>query len=255
MLFRAHPLDGAMLYFHPPTGTHVRVEAPATAGLRRSSPRVVMFGITNACNLRCTYCSRDPSRESLWTVDAAVEVLGGLATAGALEVALGGGEPFAFRGLFDLVRRLRAETSLAVHVTTNGTLLDDALLARFGGLFGQVRLSLHDRPEANWRLAAGALSRAGQRWGRMSSSRPRCWRTFRRSCSSSRRSEPATSRCFPTSGPRPRGGSMRTVTGLSRRSSARALCPAGSPFASATASTSPICSLRSPPIAAAASTS
>jgi hypothetical protein len=50
-IFRAHPLDGAMLYFHPATGTHVRVATDATRELRRRAPRVAMFGITNHCNL------------------------------------------------------------------------------------------------------------------------------------------------------------------------------------------------------------
>src|SRR5262245_50150589 len=106
--FRAFELDGAVLYFHPPTGTNVRVATPATRGARRRAPRVVMFGITNACNLACAFCSRDRRRDSLWTAASAAETLRGLARAGTLEVAFGGGEPFAFRGFAELVAELAA---------------------------------------------------------------------------------------------------------------------------------------------------
>src|SRR4051794_37728922 len=105
--FRAHPLDGGALFFQPSTGTTLRLENDATRALRQSAPRVVMFGITNACNLRCAYCSRDVARESAWTADSAADVLAGLSDAGTLEVAFGGGEPFAFRGFLELLEELR----------------------------------------------------------------------------------------------------------------------------------------------------
>jgi MoaA/NifB/PqqE/SkfB family radical SAM enzyme len=161
--FREHPLDGALLYFHPETGTSVHVRTEATRQFRRRAPRVVMFGITNACNLRCVFCSRDAATPSLWSVDAAAEVLEGLAEAGVLEVAFGGGEPFAFRGFDQLLLRLYATTALALHVTTNGELATSYTLACLAGVVGQVRLSLYDgRP---WRDAACRFAGEGIRWG------------------------------------------------------------------------------------------
>lgn len=161
--FRAHPLDGAMLYFHPATGTHVRVETAATRALQRQAPRVAMFGITNHCNLQCGFCSRDTDRPSAWTVASAAEVLRGLAAAGTLEVAFGGGEPFAFRGFAELVAELHATTTLALNVTTNGTLIRGDRFGAYAGRFGQVRVSLYeDNP---WREAGEGLSDHGQRWG------------------------------------------------------------------------------------------
>lgn len=160
--FRAHALDGAQLYFQPASGVHVRVATAATAGLRRRAPRVAMFGITNACNLACDFCSRDVARPSAWTVATAAAALRGLHDAGTLEVAYGGGEPFAFRGFAELVAELDATTTLAQHVTTNGTLIDDAMWARYAGRFGMVRLSIYDE---TWRAAAATLSAYGQRWG------------------------------------------------------------------------------------------
>jgi MoaA/NifB/PqqE/SkfB family radical SAM enzyme len=161
--FRAFPLDDALLFFQPSSGTSVRVQNERTRGLRRRAPRVAMFGITNRCNLTCDFCSRDTSRESVWTVESAARVLQGLAAAGTLEVAFGGGEPFSFRGFRELLSELHHTTSLAMHVTTNGTLLDARSFAPYRGLLGQVRVSIYDDPR--WLVAARALSDAGQLWG------------------------------------------------------------------------------------------
>ncbi len=159
--FRAYALDGAALFFQPATGVHVRV-ARGAAQLRRRAPRVAMFGITNACNLACDFCSRDTTRDSAWTVATAAAALRGLHDAGTLEVAYGGGEPFAFRGFAELVAELDATTTLAQHVTTNGTLITAASWPRFAGRFGQVRISIYDD---GWRAAAATLAAHGQRWG------------------------------------------------------------------------------------------
>lgn len=161
--FREYPLDGALLRFHPATGTHVRIENPATRNLRRLAPRVVMFGITNKCNLSCDFCSRDAQRDSAWSVQSAVDVLRGLSEAGTLEVAFGGGEPFAFRGFAELIDILHDTTPLALNVTTNGTLIRRNTFAPYAGRFGQVRVSLYD--EVRWRDAGAVLSEYGQRWG------------------------------------------------------------------------------------------
>lgn len=161
--FRAYALDGARLFFHPPSGTHVRVATPVTANSQRVAPRVAMFGITNACNLRCDFCSRDVERPSLWSVESAFEVLSGLAEAGTLEVAFGGGEPFAFRGFAELVDALHRATPLAIHVTTNGTLLDTRSWGAFAGRLGIVRLSIYEG-EA-WHTSAETLREEGQRFG------------------------------------------------------------------------------------------
>jgi hypothetical protein len=148
-----------MVYFHPPTGTYLRVISEHTQHLVSDAPRAVMFGITNACNLRCDFCSRDQARDSLWTVDSAFEVLRDLANAGTLEVAFGGGEPFLFRGFATLIRRLHAETALALHVTTNGTHL--GALAELRGMLGIVRVSVYEQTD----LVTIAAAMTSQKWG------------------------------------------------------------------------------------------
>lgn len=161
--FRDYALDGALLRFHPASGTNVRIENSSTQNLRRVVPRVAMFGITNLCNLSCDFCSRDVQRESAWTVASAAQVLRDLSHAGVLEVAFGGGEPFAFRGFADLVDELHETTPLALNVTSNGLLIREKNFARYANRLGQVRLSIYEDPR--WRDAAQVLSSCGQKWG------------------------------------------------------------------------------------------
>lgn len=161
--FRSYSLDGARLFFHPRSGTSIRVCNDATAAERRRAPRVAMFGITNACNLSCDFCSRDVARKSAWTVASAFDALKGLADAGTLEVAFGGGEPFTFRGFSKLVAKLSDETPLALPVTTNGTLLTEDSWPAFANRFGQVRLSIYE--DSTWRRCAKLFAKTEQRWG------------------------------------------------------------------------------------------
>lgn len=162
-LSRTIPLDGALASFDRDTGRLVVADGPETAHLVQRAPRVVQFGITNACNLACTFCSRDVHARSAWTPETAFRLLADLAEAGTLEVAFGGGEPLAFKGFAELVLRLHRETPLALSFTTNGTLLDDATLARVRACVGQIRLSIYD--DEDWRAALARLVRHDVRFG------------------------------------------------------------------------------------------
>ncbi len=122
-----------------------------------------MFGITNRCNLACAFCSRDLHAESAWTADEAFAMLADLARGGVLEVAFGGGEPFAFRGFESLVSRLYDETPLAVHVTTNGLLATRDRLRGLRGKLGELRLSLYD--DNDWRHTIALLVDEQVRFG------------------------------------------------------------------------------------------
>ena len=163
MTFREFPMHGAMLMFDRDSGSNVLLDGPETASLRPIAPRVVQFGITNQCNLACTFCSRDAGAESAWTADSAFTVLSELAAAGVLEVAFGGGEPWTFRGFAALVRRLHAETPLAVNFTTNGIALTRARLADIAGCYGQIRISLYD--DNAWRDRVALCADAAAQFG------------------------------------------------------------------------------------------
>ena len=163
MSLRELPMHGAMLLFDRDTGTNILLDGPETAALRPIAPRVVQFGITNRCNLACTFCSRDLTATSAWTADTAFTLLADLAAAGVLEVAFGGGEPWMFHGFSALVRRLHAETPLAVNITTNGLALTPARLAEIAGCYGQIRISLYD--DNAWRARVATCAAARARFG------------------------------------------------------------------------------------------
>ncbi|MEJ7600668.1 MAG: radical SAM protein [Kofleriaceae bacterium] len=152
---RRYALDGALLLFDRRTGMTALCDGEETRHLCRRVPRVVQFAITNACNLACSFCSRDTDEASAWTLGTALAMLRDLSRAGTLEVAFGGGEPFVFRGFPQLLHRLRDETELAVSVTTNGTRLDDAMLDAIAGAYAQLRVSLYD--ETEWRTTLARL--------------------------------------------------------------------------------------------------
>jgi hypothetical protein len=156
-------LDGARLWFHAGTGLNVRMDTQATRTLRRVSPRVVMFGITNRCNLSCGFCSRDVHAGSDWTVDSAFTMLDGLARAGVLEVAFGGGEPLAFPAFDELIARLGEGTPLAVNFTTNGVLLTEERLQKLVPWVGEIRLSIYD--DNPWEDAVARLAATEARFG------------------------------------------------------------------------------------------
>lgn len=160
---RRFPLDGKLLLFDRETGMNALCEGPETKALRQRAPRVVQFGITNRCNLTCGFCSRDLSAESRWTADSAFAMLAGLAAHGVLEVAFGGGEPWAFAGFAPLLRRLYEQTPLAVSLTTNGLLLTPQRLAAIEGAYGQIRLSLYE--DNDWPSRVAMLAAAGARFG------------------------------------------------------------------------------------------
>ena len=157
---RKFAMRDAVLLFDRDRGTNILVDAPGTAPV---APRVIQFAITNRCNLACSFCSRDVDAASAWTPDSAFAVLAGLANEGVLEVAFGGGEPFAFKGFTQLVRRLYEGTPLAVNATTNGLLVTRARLAEIAGMYGQLRLSLYD--DNAWRERVAMFAGEGARFG------------------------------------------------------------------------------------------
>ena len=107
----------------------------------------IRLSVTDRCNLRCTYCRTGfetfiphPSilryEEMEQLIDLAVSL-------GVEKVRLTGGEPFARRGFLDFLSRLRAEhPALDIRLTTNGTLIGDAIpVLRDLGING-INLSL-----------------------------------------------------------------------------------------------------------------
>ncbi len=116
-------------------------------------PHVVVWEITNRCNMRCLHCEggagrRDP--EELTTAEA-LNLCDQIAALGCVRCNLSGGEPL-LREDWPLLARRLADRGVAVHVVTNGTLLDQEAVrqAEQAGVVG-VAVSLdglqatHDR--------------------------------------------------------------------------------------------------------------
>ncbi|MFA6208107.1 MAG: radical SAM protein [Candidatus Obscuribacterales bacterium] len=160
---RRFPLDGALLLFDRDSGLNAFCEGSETAHLKQAAPRVVQFGITNSCNLACTFCSRDLIAKSEWTLEQAFTILADLAQLGVLEVAFGGGEPWTFPKFAELVCRLHDETPLAVNFTTNGLAMTAESLSAIRGKYGQLRLSLYENN--NWRFKIRQLVESEARFG------------------------------------------------------------------------------------------
>ena len=97
------------------------------------------LGLTERCNLRCTYCMPAagvplaPTRAML-TTDELVRVASVLAGAGVDKVRLTGGEPLVRKDAVEVAERLGRLGLRSLAITTNGLLLADRLaaLARAG---------------------------------------------------------------------------------------------------------------------------
>lgn len=117
---------------------------------------VVVWRITQACNLSCPFCSYDRTRAIPRTEADLATVLNFGAVLAAFQRETGrrvlvswiGGEPFLWRHLRAATAHLVGSCGLAVSVTTNGTALQSPELREFAGdHFAELTLSV-DAPDA-----------------------------------------------------------------------------------------------------------
>jgi hypothetical protein len=139
------------------------MEGEETAHLQRVAPRVLLFAVTNACNLTCPFCYRNQQSPSLWRYDSLLRFCREADAWGVLEVAFGGGEPMVFPRWRELICELHETTRLCINFTTNGTLLSESFLRGIAGHYGQIRLSIYD--DNNWPATVRLLVRCNARFG------------------------------------------------------------------------------------------
>ena len=140
------------------------------------APLKAYVDLTNRCNLACRHCITDSSP----AVDTSVELtgerivalVGELARIGVLEVGVAGGEPFLHPAWAAIMREVTAQ-GMNLIVTTNGLLLDDAVIEQLRSIRPfDVRVSFdggeafHDRVRGKGTYRASlagmaALVRAG----------------------------------------------------------------------------------------------
>jgi radical SAM protein with 4Fe4S-binding SPASM domain len=114
------------------------------------APFLVVWNLTNACNLKCKHCYQragTPAPDEL-TLEEKRKVVNELADAGVVSIAFSGGEPLMHPDFFPIVAEAR-KRGMFVAVATNGTMIDEKMAQRLkdGGV-GYVEISLDStRPE------------------------------------------------------------------------------------------------------------
>ena len=99
-----------------------------------SAPIKVDFELLPYCNLRCFHCfsNSGPQEPRIGLPFSKIEALcDELAGLQVFKIFLGGGEPFARRDIFDILR-VAARHSLTVSISTNGALLTERQLDALG---------------------------------------------------------------------------------------------------------------------------
>lgn len=105
------------------------------------APRTLSIALTNRCNLNCHYCYAPKSDHSL-PIDFVKEIAAIFDKLGTLELTFGGGEPFMYHDITDLVQWLWANTKLGINITTNGHLLDAYTVEKIKGNISSLRFSI-----------------------------------------------------------------------------------------------------------------
>lgn len=105
--------------------------------------------VTRRCNLRCDYCFVGWSRDwtSVMPVPIALQII--REGAGQFQILhLTGGEPFAYRALFELIEAGLELGYEEIMINTNGTLLNDGIGQRLAGYGSRMHISVSlDGPE------------------------------------------------------------------------------------------------------------
>ena len=121
------------------------MRSPALTDEALRAPVNVTWEITEDCNLACRHCLsadlRAAQRGEL-AFEECRRIVDDLAAADVFQINFGGGEPFLRDDFMELLAYAQAK-GITTCVSTNGTLLDDRLVARLAamdGLFLQVSL-------------------------------------------------------------------------------------------------------------------
>ncbi|MEX2704998.1 MAG: radical SAM protein [Candidatus Freyrarchaeum guaymaensis] len=113
------------------------------------TPFLLVFHITGRCNLRCAYCYASPYERIDLTFEEAENVLSQAAGLGTKHVILSGGEALLHPDFYRIAERVN-ELGMRVHLTSNGTLIDDTVAEKLKSLDAFVTISLDgSRPEVN----------------------------------------------------------------------------------------------------------
>ena len=129
-----------------------------------SAPITVTWEITAACNIACVHClsSSGQRRPRELTTEQSLALVDELAEMQVFQIHFGGGEPFMYYGIWEVLERC-SQRGLVMCVSTNGTLITPERarrLTEFQPLYFQVSLD-GGTPQTNDRIrGAGVFQRA-----------------------------------------------------------------------------------------------
>jgi mycofactocin biosynthetic radical S-adenosylmethionine protein MftC len=126
------------------------------AGLR--APVNLTWEVTLACNLRCTHClssSGEPAADELSTAEA-ISLVEQMHRVGLFQINFGGGEPF-MRPDFETILEVCHSRGIMTCISTNGTLIDAALVERLSrSRLVAIQVSLDGAEKATCEAIRGA---------------------------------------------------------------------------------------------------
>jgi MoaA/NifB/PqqE/SkfB family radical SAM enzyme len=126
-------------------GSGLCIFVPEAKSTRWLVPIYVQLQLTTACNRQCWWCYVEKNSMS-WDLVEAKKLLKFLDNWGVFGVALGGGEPFVYTHLAELVKYAWLETGLDVSLTTNGT-ASTQQVRDIEGYVSEVRVSVRTLDE------------------------------------------------------------------------------------------------------------
>jgi len=106
------------------------------------APESVHLTVTKKCNLNCPLCYETTKVQPELSKEAIFALINELAGMKVFQLALGGGEPFLRKDIFDIITYCRSR-GIVPNITTNGTLINEATIERIKNNVGL--LDLFDR--------------------------------------------------------------------------------------------------------------
>ena len=112
-----------------------------------SAPETVHLSITGQCNLNCAFCYGKSKANDLSTTQI-FNLIDGLSSMRVFQLAIGGGEPFLRKDIFEVIDYCRQKNIIA-NITTNGTLVTDYVAKKIKNKVGQVNISYNESVAVN----------------------------------------------------------------------------------------------------------